>query len=64
MSDFKCPFCGSQKLKIETPYIKPVTHERETTYCCRKQAKNQEFVEKRYHPIYGIKPSVESISTL
>lgn len=64
MNDFKCPFCGSKKLKVKSPYLKPVTHEAETSYCCRSQAKNQEFVDKHFHSIYGDKPSAESVSKL
>lgn len=64
MNDFKCPFCGSQKLKIDTPFLKPVTHEPIQTFCCRPQAKNQEFIKKRYHPTLGRKPTTEEVSEI
>jgi len=60
MSDFKCSFCGSDKLMIDTPYIEktktwPIEYKKKQTYCCKPQAKNQEY-EKRFHPIYSKKP--------
>ena len=46
----KCPFCGSEEQRIETPYIKPVTHEPITTWCCRAQARNREYLKRNDDP--------------
>jgi len=59
---FKCPFCGSEKLMIDTPYLAPVTHDPIQTYCCKKQRDNAKFTEKRYTA--GNRPSVENVSKL
>ena len=60
MADFKCPFCNSNKLMVDTPYIKkdntwPIEYKKQQTYCCRTQAKNQEYIKKKYHPIFSEK---------
>lgn len=65
--DFKCPFCGSTKLHLKTPYTKknkkwPIGYEAETTYCCLKQAKNQEYREKRFHPRLSRKPDSAEVA--
>lgn len=54
MAEWKCPFCGSKELKIETPFMKvsygtPANPgsgkpERQFTYCCRQQAANAKYV--------------------
>jgi len=46
--ELKCPFCGSKKIIIDTPYIDPITHEKETTYCCKEMRQNYRFVDTRY----------------
>ena len=58
----KCPFCGSEKIKIETPYIDRITGEHKTTLCCLSQKKNQEFLDKRYSNFYGEKPTMEDLA--
>lgn len=60
MSDFKCPFCGSAKLLVDTPYLTPVTHEPIQQYCCKKQHDNALFVQKKYTP--GNRPSIDNVS--
>ena len=45
-----CPFCGSKELRIKTPYLKPVTHEPITTFCCKSQAQNQKYINRNYDP--------------
>lgn len=62
MSDWKCPFCGSDKLRIETPYLKPVTHEPITTFCCRSQAKNNQYIKNRYDPRDSNRPDADDVS--
>lgn len=55
----KCQFCGSKKIRIETPYIDPITKEKQLTYCCRAQAQNQQYVKDRYLP--GEEPTQEEV---
>lgn len=48
MSDFKCEFCGSKTMMIETPYMErtsdwPPKYVPTKTYCCKTQAKNQKY---------------------
>lgn len=62
MTTWSCPFCGSDKLKIDTPYLKPVTHEPIQTFCCRSQAKNNEYIKKRYDPRDMNKPDKDDVS--
>ena len=51
----KCPFCGSKKIILETPYMDRVTGKKLTSYCCTAQKINKEYKEKHYHPIFGKK---------
>ena len=62
----KCAFCGSKELRIKTPYLKPVTHEPITTWCCKAQAKNQEYIRRNYDPTrpYQKKITTEDASKL
>ena len=70
MSDFKCPFCGSDKLKLETPYVKTTyvwgangkeeKTEAETRFCCQAQAQNHEFVKKNFDPDH--QPTQEEVA--
>lgn len=63
MSEWKCPFCGSDKLRLETPYIElgedgqnhPVM-----TYCCMAQKHNARYVKKNYGPDEA--PDMEDVS--
>ena len=69
MSDFKCTFCGSDKLKIDKPYMTkdkvwPMKYKTEQDYCCRTQAKNQEYREKKFHPTRSTKPTSEEVAKL
>ena len=64
MSENKCPFCGSKKIFLETPFIDPITKEHGKTFCCSAQKKNHEYIKKRYSPFDVNKPSVEDISKL
>jgi len=48
--DWKCPFCGADKLKYETPYVELNQEGKYVpgqTFCCKEQAQNHRFV-KRY----------------
>ena len=62
--DWKCPFCGSPKLKIPTGFVKPVGYQGETEeemrFCCKAQAANDKFIDKAYHPDDA--PSVDAVS--
>jgi len=51
MKDIKCPFCGSEKIHLETGTIslkRSGKYEPDTTICCLAQKKNIEFRGKRY----------------
>lgn len=56
MADWKCPFCGSPKRKIDTPYVKrankledgEIKMEPISTFCCAAQKKNYEYMSKRF----------------
>ena len=59
--EFKCQFCGSTKLKYDTPYV-TLNNEGEyvptTKYCCKSQKQNHLFV-KRFPQ--EERPSVEEV---
>jgi len=65
MSD-PCPFCGSAKIRLETPYVKSTgdlgEYEPETTYCCTAQKVNANYIKKNFHPDDA--PDAESVSKL
>lgn len=66
MGDFQCAFCGSKTLLIDTPYVErtnewPVSYAKKQTYCCKPQAKNQEYMKKHYHSSSD-RPSSEEVS--
>ncbi len=49
MSDFKCQFCGSNKLKYEKPYVELDNNGEYTppfNYCCKAQESNQKYAKK------------------
>lgn len=63
----KCPFCGSEKIRIETPFVRATgvgadDFEHETTYCCSAQKVNAEYRRKNFHPDDA--PDEEDISKL
>jgi len=58
-NDKPCPFCGSKQWKIETPYIDPITKEKETTYCCKEMRMNNNFIDTRYNADDANKPRIE-----
>lgn len=65
MSDTKCPFCGSDKIKMETPYVelgRDGEYHAKTTFCCKAQAANAKYVTKRFDPRNEDKPSPEEVS--
>lgn len=46
MNDTKCQFCGSEKIKVETPYISlgnSGDYEKQFDYCCKAQKQNNKF---------------------
>ena len=48
--EWKCPFCGSNKLRYDAPYVelsKSGTYEPKQAFCCKQQQANHRFV-KRY----------------
>jgi hypothetical protein len=56
----KCPFCGSEKLKIKTPYLdkfgEPIF-----TFCCNSQKRNDVYVKTHTSRYDGSKPSLEDV---
>jgi hypothetical protein len=56
----KCPFCGSEKLKIETPYI-DVFGEKIYTPCCNSQKKNESYIKAHTSRFDGSKPEPEDV---
>lgn len=49
MASDKCPFCGSTKMVIDTPYIDRFG-DKITTYCCAAQDKNQKYLKAHINP--------------
>lgn len=50
MSDTKCPFCGSEELKLKTPFVEldgKGNYIPKETWCCTAQAKNQKYAKSR-----------------
>jgi hypothetical protein len=53
MSEFKCNFCGSKELKVQSPYVElksngeygPIEN-----FCCQAQKQNALYVKKNFHP--------------
>lgn len=64
MSEEKCPFCGSAERIIKTPYIDPITNENKTTFCCKAQSANAQYIKKHYSPFDEDKPTLEEVSKL
>lgn len=63
MNDFKCPFCGSEVIKMKTPYVElneKGEYVAKETWCCSAQAKNQQY--KKNHFEHDRAPSDEEIS--
>jgi len=60
----KCPFCGSPKTMVETPYIDRWTGEHKLTPCCTSQKVNMDYVKNSMSPYQENKPTVEDVSKL
>lgn len=58
----KCPFCGSSKLKLDTPYIDRVTRKPVQTFCCKAQATNATYINKRFDPSRSDAPKPEDVA--
>ena len=46
----KCTFCGSENIKIKTPYLElddKGIYVNKETWCCQAQVKNQNYAKKR-----------------
>ena len=47
--DTKCQFCGSEKIKVPTPFIKlgnSGEYEEQFNYCCLAQKQNRKFAKE------------------
>lgn len=66
MSEFRCPFCGSEEQYKKTPYMKPAKgklgYEQDKQPCCRSQAANLKYVKNRFDPLQDSKPKLEEVS--
>ena len=50
MSDTKCPFCGSEELKLKTPFVElddKGEYVATETWCCAAQGRNQKYAKNR-----------------
>lgn len=46
MNDEKCQFCGSEKIKVPTPFVKlgnSGEYEEQFGWCCQAQKQNRKF---------------------
>ena len=44
----KCQFCGSEKIKVPTPFVKlgnSGEYEEQFDYCCKAQKQNRKFAK-------------------
>ena len=62
-----CPFCGSEEIYLDTPYVETSGHKIDEfqpikTICCPAQKKNADYILKNFHPDDA--PSLEEISKL
>lgn len=61
-----CPFCGAEKIRIETPFVRSTgdtnEYEPETTFCCTAQKVNADYIQKNFHPDDA--PNEEDVSKL
>ncbi len=55
-----CPFCGSEKYWIETPFMDLITGKKKEVPCCSKQKTNMEYQKKRF--VHEDAPSLEEIA--
>lgn len=63
-NEWKCPFCKSDKLMIDMPYIDRVTGEKKQSYCCLKQKQNADYANRRFITDSDNRPRPEEISKL
>lgn len=63
----KCPFCGSEQMVQDTPYIELKEngqYEPATRYCCKAQAMNRRYQSKHFSKLDDIDntPDIEEAS--
>lgn len=56
-----CPFCGSDKIRIETPYVDGFGR-KISTFCCLSQKKNNDYINKHMDLRTGHKPGTEEVA--
>jgi len=70
VSDFKCPFCGSDKLYVEqggnmvkkkNPVWGEDLYEVEKRLCCKFQARNKAHIDAKYSKTLGRTPTLEEV---
>lgn len=62
-----CPFCGSDKIRIETPFIelkRSGEYLPKKTFCCSAQKRNFNYVNKHFDERDPDAPKVEEISQI
>lgn len=62
----KCSFCGSESIKVKTPYVqqggKIGEYESTYDYCCLAQKRNAKYIENRFDVSRGKPPTAEEVS--
>lgn len=49
----KCPFCGSEKRQVKTPFVelqKNGEYGPIMTFCCNAQKQNSKYIANRFNP--------------
>ena len=59
MVEWKCPFCGSKELKLETGNLTRFG-DKQYTFCCGAQAANDKYRMKSFGP--DNRPDLEDVS--
>ena len=62
MDKFKCPFCGHNKPYRTTPFIDRISGKMTKQPCCKRQASNMDYQDKRF--VEEDKPNLEDVSKL
>jgi hypothetical protein len=59
----KCPFCGSEEIMVDTPYLD--RHgDKILAFCCNAQKKNHDYIEGHFDPRAEDQMKPEEVSKL
>ena len=61
MKEQPCPFCKSEKRRIETPYLDK-SGQKQYEWCCNAMKRNSTYVKARFDQRSGDIPGVDKIS--